>query len=107
MTENIRISLNAGYLRGLNPGRDFFSYGAGIDLRTSDNVWTVTGELFGALGASRPEDAPGELRPRWQLGLRYRPVDRFNIDLIYGRNLLGESSNWITLATTFRFKAGH
>ena len=47
VTENIRINLNAGYLRALNPGRDFFSYGAGIDLRTPDNVWTVTGEVFG------------------------------------------------------------
>ncbi len=47
VTENIRINLNAGYLRALNPGRDLFSYGAGIDFRTPDNVWTVTGELFG------------------------------------------------------------
>ena len=106
VTENVRINLNAGYLRALNPGRDFFSYGAGIDLRTPDNVWTVTGEVFGALGKAQEDDARGELKPRWQLGLRWRPVDEFNIDLIYGRNLLGESANWITLATTVRFKAG-
>jgi hypothetical protein len=104
VTENVRINLNAGYLRGLNPGRDFFGYGAGIDFRTSDNVWTVTGEMFGALSAAREEDKRGELQPRWQLGLRWRPVDAFNVDLIYGRNLLGESANWITLATTIRFK---
>jgi len=106
VTENVRINLNAGYLRALNPGRGFFSYGAGIDLRTPDNVWTVTGEVFGALGKAQEDDARGELKPRWQLGLRYRPVDEFNVDLIYGRNLLGESANWITLATTVRFKAG-
>ncbi len=106
LTENVRLNLNAGWLRALNPDRDFFSYGAGIDMRTPDNVWTVTGEVFGVLGASRPDDARGELRPRWQLGLRYRPVDVFNVDLIYGRNVLGESSNWLTLATTYRFKAG-
>ena len=104
VTNNARINLNVGYLRGLNPGRDIFIYGAGIDLRTSDNVWTVTGEMFGALAAAQESDARGELRPRWQLGLRWRPVDEFNIDLIYGRNLLGESANWITLATTVRFK---
>jgi hypothetical protein len=73
-------------------------------LRTPDNVWTVTAEVFGALGASQPDDARGELRPRWQVGLRWRPVDDFNLDLIYGRNLLGESANWITLASTVRFK---
>jgi hypothetical protein len=104
VTDNIRINLNAGYLRTLNPGRDLFSYGAGIDLRTPNNVWTVTGEVFGALAAVREDDKRGELQPRWQLGLRWRPLDEFNVDLIYGRNLLGESANWITLATTVRFK---
>ncbi len=104
LTQNARVNLNAGYLRGLSPGRDFFTYGAGFDLRTPDNVWTVTGEVFGALAQAQTFDARGELQPRWQLGLRWRPVDEFNVDLIYGRNLLGESSNWITVATTVRFK---
>ena len=36
--------------------------------------------------------------------LRYRPIDEFNVDLIYGRNLTGENANWITLATVVRFK---
>ena len=106
MTANSRINLNAGWLRGLNPDRDFFSYGAGVDVRTPDNVWIVTAEVFGALGASRPDDARGELRPRWQLGLRWRPVDAVSFDAVYGRNLLGEDANWITLAATVRFSAG-
>lgn len=104
LSENVRMNINAGYLRGLNPGRDFFYYGAGIDLRSPNNVWTVTGEVFGVLAAPREEDKRGDLQPRWQLGLRWRPVDEFNIDLIYGRNLFGESANWITLGTTMRFK---
>ena len=106
LTENARLNLNAGYLRALHPGRDFFSYGAGVDLRTPDNVWAVTGEVFGVLAKAKEDDARGELKPRWQLGLRWRPLDEVNVDLIYGRNLLGESSNWITLATTVRFKVG-
>lgn len=106
VTENLRVNLNAGYLRGLIEGRDFFTYGAAFDLRTPDNVWTVTGEVFGALGSSREDDAPGELKPRWQLGLRWRPVDRWNVDVIYGRNLIGETANWITFATTMRFDIG-
>jgi hypothetical protein len=104
LSENVRVNINAGYLRGMNPGRDFFSYGAGIDLRTPDNVWTVTGEVFGVAAPAREDDKRGDLQPRGQLGLRWRPVDDFNVDLIYGRNLLGESANWITLATTIRFK---
>jgi len=41
--------------------------------------------------------------PRFQAGLRFRPIDRFNIDLISGRNIAGENANWIMLATVFRF----
>ena len=55
-------------------------------------------------GRPAPLEQPGVVEPRFQLGLRYRPVDQFNIDLIYGRNLAGERANWITLATIVRFK---
>ena len=54
---------------------------------------------------------------RWQKGgqvliayfrkaVIWRPVNDFNIDLIYGRNIAGENSNWLTLATVVRFPAG-
>jgi hypothetical protein len=98
----VRINLNAGWQLDRATDRNYFTYGAGFDWRTPDNVWTLTGEMFGQIG--RAEDR-GTVEPRFQLGLRYRPVDEFNIDLIYGRNLAGERANWITLATVFRFKA--
>ncbi|HEY5215915.1 MAG TPA: hypothetical protein VIJ17_03375, partial [Pseudolabrys sp.] len=69
-------------------------------LRTSDNVWTLTGEVFGLGGMA---DVSSVTQPRFQVGLRFRPVDRFNIDVIYGRNLTGENANWITVATVIRF----
>jgi hypothetical protein len=97
----VRINLNAGWFRDRAEHRDYFTYGAGFDWRTPDNVWTLTGEVFGLAGAA---EASGTLAPRFQLGLRYRPVDIFNIDLIYGRNLAGERANWLTLATIVRFK---
>ena len=97
----VRINLNVGWQRDRTVNRDYFNYGAGFDWRTPDNVWTLTGEVFGLAGAA--EDS-GTVAPRFQLGLRYRPVDLFNIDLIYGRNLTGERANWITLATIVRFK---
>lgn len=103
LSNNLRINLNAGWQGDRTIGRDYFLYGLGFDLRTSDNVWTLTGEMFGVAGQS---DDAGTVRPRAQLGLRYRPVDRFNVDLIYGRNLTGENANWITLATILRFPAG-
>jgi hypothetical protein len=57
---------------------------------------------FGPLGAR--QDAVGVTDPRFQLGLPWRPIDDFNVDLIYGRNVYGENANWITLATVVRFQ---
>lgn len=98
----MRFNLNVGWQLDRTTDRNYLTYGAGFDWRTPDNVWTLTGEVFGQAGPAL--DQPGLIEPRLQLGLRYRPVDQFNIDLIYGRNLAGERANWITLATVIRFK---
>ena len=100
LSEIARINLNAGWQWDRTVDRHYLLYGAGVDLRTADNVWTLTGEVFGLAGVA---DSPGVTQARFQLGLRFRPVDRFNIDVIYGRNLNGENANWITLATVVRF----
>jgi hypothetical protein len=100
----VRINLNAGWLWDRLAHQHYATYGAGLDWRTPDNVWTLTAEVFGLLGA--PQDLVGVTQPRFQVGLRWRPIDDFNVDLIYGRNLYGENANWITLATVFRFHVG-
>lgn len=102
LSEIMRINLNAGWQWDRVADRHFFSYGAGFDLRTPDNVWTLTAEVFGLLGES---DTRPEVQPRFQVGMRWRPIDRFSVDLIYGRNITGENANWITLATSIRFPA--
>jgi hypothetical protein len=104
LSEVVRINVNVGYQRDRQATRDYFTYGAGFDWRTPDNVWTLTGEVFGQSGAVADDESRAIVRPRYQAGLRWRPVDAFNVDLIYGRNLTGENSNWITLATIVRFK---
>ena len=96
----VRINLDVGWQLDRTTNRNYLTYGAGFDWRTPDNVWTLTGEMFGQLGTAEEH---GIVEPRFQLGLRYRPIDQFNIDLIYGRNLTGERANWITLATVVRF----
>jgi hypothetical protein len=100
LSEVVRINVNAGWQLDRTIDRHYFTYGAGFDWRTRDNVWTLTGEVFGQAGVAETSSL---VQPRFQVGLRYRPVDRFNIDLIYGRNITGENSNWITLATAIRF----
>lgn len=104
LSEVVRINLNAGWQWDRVADLHYATYGAGLDWRTPDNVWTLTAEVFGQLGAV--QDVASLVQPRFQLGLRWRPVDRFNMDLIYGRNITGENSNWITLATVVRVKAG-
>jgi hypothetical protein len=106
LSEVARINLNAGYLRDIAAAHHYFFYGAGVDLRTPDNVWTLTAEMFGQAGAIDEDTPRSVVRPRGQVGLRWRPIDDFNIDLIYGRNITGENSNWVTLATVVRFKVG-
>ena len=100
----VRINLNSGWQWDRIANEHYFTYGAGLDWRTPDNVWTLTAEVFGQLGAR--QDAVGVTEPRFQVGLRWRPVDDFNVDLIYGRNIYGENANWITLATVMRFHVG-
>jgi len=100
----VRINLNAGWQWDRVAEQHYATYGAGIDWRTPDNVWTFTAEVFGQVGAR--QEAIGVTEPRFQVGLRWRPIDEFSVDLIYGRNIYGENANWITLATVFRFNAG-
>lgn len=103
LSEVMRINLNAGWQWDRIADRHLLFYGAAFDLRTPDNVWTLTAEVFGFAGQS---DVRTEVQPRFQVGMRWRPVDRFSMDLIYGRNITGENANWITLATSIRFEPG-
>jgi hypothetical protein len=100
LSEVVRVNANAGWQWDRIADRHYLLYGIGMDFRTADNVWTLTTEIFGLLGSS---DEPSVVQPRFQVGLRWRPVDRFSMDLILGRNITGENANWITLATSIRF----
>jgi len=99
LSEVVRINLNGGWQLDRTSERHFAAYGVGLDVRITDVV-TLTGETFGLAGKS---DDPFVTHPRFQAGIRYRPVDRFSVDLIYGRNINGENADWLTLATTVRF----
>ena len=99
-----RINLNAGWQWDRAADLHYLTYGAGTDWRTPDNVWTFTAEVFGQLGPA--QDVVGLVQPRVQVGLRWRPVDQFNFDVIYGRNITGENANWLTVSTTVRFPSG-
>jgi len=101
LSDVVRINVNAGWMLDRPLDRQFFTYGLGVDWRTPDNVWTLTAEVFGQTGNNAATHSTTQ--PRFQTGLRWRPVDRWNVDLIYGRNIMGENANWLTIATVLRF----
>jgi hypothetical protein len=74
---------------------------AWIGARTTTSN-TFTAEVFGQSGAAEESSV---IRPRFQAGLRWRPIDEFSIDVIYGRNIAGENANWITIDTVIRFSS--
>lgn len=99
----VRLNVNAGWSFDPIGNRHYLTYGTGIDWRTPDNVWTLTAEVFGQIGELPDGGNRTLVQPRFQMGLRWRPIDRFSMDLIVGRNITGENANWITLATSIRF----
>ena len=84
LSDVVRINLNAGWQWDRVAGQHYATYGAGIDWRTPDNSG-LTAEVFGLIGAR--QDAIGATEPRAQVGLRWRPIDDLNVELIYGRNI--------------------
>lgn len=99
LSEITRINLNTGWTWDRELNRNLVTYGAGFDWKMTSTL-ILTLETFGQY-----TDGPygPATRPRFQAGVRYRPVDTFSVDLIYGRNINGEDADWITLATTIRF----
>jgi hypothetical protein len=101
LSEVVRINVNGGWQWDRIIDRHYLTYGLGVDWRTPDNVYTFTAEIFGQAGAAT--EVSTVTQPRFQTGLRWRPIDVFSIDFIYGRNIYGENANWFTVATTIRF----
>lgn len=99
LSETMRINLNGGWLWDRTVDRHYLTYGAAFDWKLTEIV-TLTTEVFGQAGMA---DDPHIVQPRFQAGLRFRPIETFSLDVIYGRNIAGENSNWITVGTTIRF----
>src|SRR3954462_2256618 len=99
LSETMRINLNGGWLWDRTVDRHYLLYGIGWDWKFTD-VLQLTLEAFGQAGQA---DVPSVTRPRFQAGVRYRPNEIFSVDVIYGRNIMGENANWLTIGTTIRF----
>jgi hypothetical protein len=108
-SEEFKLNANLGWLyERTNDHINWLTWGAGFEWQFAPKL-TLIGETFGQLGRLpmvEPGDPlpPNSIRePRVQLGLRITPMDAFDIDFIYGRNLTGENANWGTLGLNVRF----
>ena len=94
--KDLRLNINFGaqYYSGGDPHGLYGTAGIGASW-TFVPQWSVISEVFALMG-------PGQTNPRFQSGLRYSPTKDIDLDVIYGRNLLGEWANWITVGVTVR-----
>jgi hypothetical protein len=91
VSDQLRINVNAGVLHAMEEDRNLFTWGAGLDFTFARHV-TLIAEVFGS------DSETGA-----QAGLRYTPHERVDFDFIYGRNLFGERSDWVTFGVNLRF----
>jgi hypothetical protein len=94
--EQVRINGNGGWLWDPLTARHHATWGAGFEWNFVKPL-TLIGEVFGIAGTGQNSN------PRAQLGLRYTPVEAYDVDVIYGRNLTGENAHWITVGLNVRF----
>lgn len=103
--DRFKINLNLGWKYQREPNWHWLTWGGGFEWKfVEGKPLTLIGEVFGQLG-HRDREQPALARPRGQIGLRYRPIDTIDFDIIYGRNINGENAHWITAGVNLRFEA--
>jgi hypothetical protein len=101
VSDALRFNINGGYQYDGLTRLSYASFGAGFEWKFAQPL-TLIGEVYGIAG-SRGSAERSLTEPRAQIGLRFTPVDRVDLDLIYGRNINGENANWITVGVNLRF----
>jgi hypothetical protein len=102
VTEALRIHLNAGWLYDRPTDLHWLTWGAAFHWEFVKSLALIA-EVFGQ--TSHSVDPPSVANPRFQAGLRFKPIEPVDFDVIYGRNITGENADWITLGLNLRFEA--
>jgi hypothetical protein len=92
IAEPLSVNVQVGGLWERSTGHNHLTWGAGFELALTPQL-TFVGELFSFASTHRGAQA----------GLRYTPHEKIDFDLIYGHNLAGEKSDWVTLGVNTRF----
>ncbi len=104
----VRINLNGGWLYDNLAKINYLTWGAGFEWNFVKPL-TLIGEIYGQAGrlpatGGGDAPAPNSIRePRSQIGLRVTPHEQVDIDLIWGHNITGDHSHWLTLGLNLRF----
>jgi hypothetical protein len=96
IAESLIVNFSAGYHEDRIERYNAVTWGAGIELNLgpiSLEKFTLIAEAF-----SNHRDHTAT-----QIGLRFTPLERLDIDVIYGHNLASEEASWLTLGMNFRF----
>ena len=92
VAEPLQLNVQIGGLWERATGHEHFTWGTGFELALTPQL-TFVGEVFSLASEHRGAQA----------GLRFTPHEKIDFDLIYGHNLAGEKSDWITLGVNVRF----
>ena len=101
VNKQVRINVNVGHLRDHVANFQWLTWGGSLEWDFARSVTLIT-EIFGQVG-QRPFDQPAVTDPRVQTGLRFQPNEQVDIDVIYGHNVTGVSTHWVTIGLNVRF----
>jgi hypothetical protein len=108
LSKNFRLNLNGGWQYDNIADIHYVTWGAGFEW-IFQKPFTLIGEVYGQAGRlpavqdGNPPPDKSIIQPRVQLGVRYTPQDKVDIDVIWGRNINGENANWLTLGVNLQF----
>ncbi|MBN2987504.1 hypothetical protein [Pseudomonas lactucae] len=90
----LRLNLNAGWTHAYNDGdeKHRMTWGTGIEYQPAQAL-TLVAERYGQAGGDQA----------WQAGPRFHLGESVDVDVVVGRSLIGERTQWLTTGATLRF----
>jgi hypothetical protein len=90
----LRLNLNAGWSHAYNDGdqQHRLTWGTGVEYQLA-NALTLIAERYGQQGGDQA----------WQAGPRLHIGEFVDVDLVLGRSLVGDRTQWLTTGATLRF----
>ena len=90
----MRLNLNADWSHTYNDvdQKHLLTWGTGVEYQVAHSL-TLVAERYGQDGGDQA----------WQAGPRFHVGERVDVDLVVGRSLVGDHTQWLTTGATLRF----